>query len=502
VALCVGLPRAAPTPLHEGHRYERHRPEQTVLYRVVTTHWAAFRERVEEVGPLPRFVVNEVEAYLRCGILEFGHVRVACETCGFERLVAFSCKRRGFCPSCLGRRMSDTAVHLTEQVLPQVPIRQWVCSLPWGLRALVGYDRELCAEVAGAFVQELLRSLRFRAKRLFGLESARDAHPGAVTFLQRFDSALRLNVHFHTLALDGVYVRRGDAATGELVFRALPEPTDEDVLDVAQRTAQRVVTILSKHGRSLEGLGDEAERATERDPALASCVGAAARTPALRVVDRSRTRDNERVAVVMGFDVHAGAAIDGRDRPRVERLCRYLGRPPVAQDRLERLADGKVRYEMKKPWRDGTRFVIFEPDDLMARLCAMVPPPWFHMIRFHGVLAPNATLREQVVTSARLSAGAASPKPPAAPAFVEQLSLFGGSAKPDDTGVPSGRRPWAWLLRHVFSVDVTVCPKCSGPMRWLAVATTPEDIADSLARAGLGARAPRHARWLERHPSQ
>jgi hypothetical protein len=112
-------------------------------------------------------------------------------------------------------------------------------------------------------------------------------------------------VHVPTLALDGDYVRGGDAAAGELVFRALPAPTDEDVLEVARRTAQRVVAILSKHGRSLEGLGDEAARATERDPALASCVGAAARTPALRVADRSRARDNERVAVVMGFDVHA-----------------------------------------------------------------------------------------------------------------------------------------------------------------------------------------------------
>ncbi|WP_438003361.1 transposase [Sorangium sp. So ce321] len=128
---------------------------------------------------------------------------------------------------------------------------------------------------------------------------------------------------------------------------------------------------------------------------------------------------------------------------------------------------------MKKPWRDGTRFVLFEPDELIARLCAKVPPPWFPRIRFHGALAPNATLRKQVVASARLSAGAASPKPPAAPVGVEQLSLFDGSAKADDTGVPSDRRPWAWLLRHVFSVDVTVCPQCSSPMRWLAMATTP-----------------------------
>ena len=116
-----------------------HRPEETVLYRAVAEHWQSFRERVQTIGPLPRFVVREVEEYLRCGILEHGFIRVACEGCGFERLVSNSRKRRGFCPSCLGRRMSDGAMHLTEHVLPEVPIRQWVCSLPWGLRALVGF---------------------------------------------------------------------------------------------------------------------------------------------------------------------------------------------------------------------------------------------------------------------------------------------------------------------------------------------------------------------------
>jgi hypothetical protein len=146
-------------------------------------------------------------------------------------------------------------------------------------------------------------------------------------------------VHFHTLALDGVYVRGDGAAAGELAFRALPESTDEEGLDVARRTAQRVVAILSRHGRSLDGLGEPSENGAERDPALASCMGAAARTPALRVVERSRAREGERVAVVRGFDVHAGASIDGRDRPRVERLCRYLGRPPIAPARLEHLAD-------------------------------------------------------------------------------------------------------------------------------------------------------------------
>jgi hypothetical protein len=190
-AASVGLVGAAHAS-HEGHRDERHRPEETVLYRVVAEHWPSFRERVEAIGPLPRFVVREVEEYLRCGLLDDGFIRVACEGCGFERWVSFICKRRAFCPSCLGQRMSHSALYLTERILPEVPIT-------------------LCTEVVNAFVEELLRSLRRRAKRLFGLASVDRAFTGAVTFIQRFDSALRLNVHVHTLALDGVYVREDDS---------------------------------------------------------------------------------------------------------------------------------------------------------------------------------------------------------------------------------------------------------------------------------------------------
>jgi hypothetical protein len=173
--------RAAP----RSQRYERHRPEDTVLYQVLAKHWSDFLERAEQTGGLPRFVTTEVEAYLRCGRPEHGLLRLQCRRCGHEEVVALSCKRRGFCPSCLGRRMTDTALDLVERVLPVgVPVRQWVCSLPWRLRALCGYDRRLCADVVRAFVLEVSRSLRRRAKRVLGLASVKQAHTGAVAFVQ------------------------------------------------------------------------------------------------------------------------------------------------------------------------------------------------------------------------------------------------------------------------------------------------------------------------------
>jgi len=475
------LAHEAASPAVRGYR--RRRPEDTALYRCVEQHWDRFLEQAEEAGGLPRFVVREVEDYLRCGRLEHGCLRLACRDCGFERVVALSCKRRGFCPSCLGRRMTDTAVHLEQRVLPEVPLRQWVCSLPWRLRYLCGYDRKLCSEVVGAFVTEVMRSLRHRAKRLLGLDSVKQAHTGAVTFVQRFDSALRLNVHPHTLALDGVYVRDAD---GQLVFHALPEPSAAEVAEVALRTARRVGKVLKRHGRSLEGLFEgadesEADTLSEEQLALASCYGAAAKglglfgpragQPTLRLVQPELGRQGEPVAVVMGFNVHAKVTVHGRDRKGVERLCRYLGRPPIAQDRLTELGDGRLRYTMKKPWSDGTVALVFEPLDLIARLCALVPPPGFHMVRYHGVLSSHAALRPEVVPEP------VEQDPPPPP---RQLDLL------HDEETRLVRKPWAWLIRHVFLEDVSTCPKCSGPMRWLEVATSKEAAELLLARHGLG----------------
>ncbi len=194
--------RAARAARADG--YARRRPELTTLHRTLSAHWPAFVEQAEEAGGLPSFVVREVHDYLRCGLPEHGCALLVCLDCGRGVLVAFSCKHRGFCPSCCGRRMSDASLHLTERVLTEVPLRHWVCSLPFQLRHLLGYDRALCADVVSAFVKELSRSYRRRAKEVHGLSSIALAQTGAVTVVQRTDSALRLSVHFHTIAIDGV----------------------------------------------------------------------------------------------------------------------------------------------------------------------------------------------------------------------------------------------------------------------------------------------------------
>ena len=116
-------------------RYQRHRPEQTLLYRIVDEYYPAFAALMAERGrELPGYVQREFEEFLKCGRLEHGFLRVRCESCHTEHLVAFSCKRRGFCPSCSARRMAESAALLVDEVLPEQPMRQWVLSFPFQLQ--------------------------------------------------------------------------------------------------------------------------------------------------------------------------------------------------------------------------------------------------------------------------------------------------------------------------------------------------------------------------------
>jgi hypothetical protein len=111
------------------------------------------RERV-----VPRFVERELRSFLECGILANGFLRLHCDDCGKDRLVPFSCKGRGFCASCCGRRMAGTAAHLVDRVLPEVPIRQWVLSLPYTLRFRLAYDANLVSAVLHIFVNAVFDS--------------------------------------------------------------------------------------------------------------------------------------------------------------------------------------------------------------------------------------------------------------------------------------------------------------------------------------------------------
>ncbi|MCC6212593.1 MAG: transposase zinc-binding domain-containing protein, partial [Burkholderiales bacterium] len=182
-------------------RYERRRPEEAILHCLVREHLETFLAEVQARSGtgLPGFVKDEFEAFLECGVLAHGFLLVRCVDCAHEKVVAFSCKRRGFCPSCGARRMAESAAYLVDQVIPRVPVRQWVLSFPVALRILFAAQPELLTPVLRIVHRVIGRFLLRQA----GLKRA-TADTGAVTLIQRFGSAANLNNHLHCLVLDGV----------------------------------------------------------------------------------------------------------------------------------------------------------------------------------------------------------------------------------------------------------------------------------------------------------
>ena len=203
--------------------YERRRPEETTLYQVVADNLATLYGAVDDGAlgiALPRFVRKELEGYLDCGLLCRGFARLRCDGCEETRLVAFSCKGRGFCPSCLGRKMASTAAHLIEDVLPVgMLLRQWVLTVPFAWRKRRGYDGPLLSALTRLFVKTVLAFYRERG----GADAP--GQSGAVVAVQRTSPDLKLNPHVHAVFLDGV-VRAPREARDEPELARARAPVD------------------------------------------------------------------------------------------------------------------------------------------------------------------------------------------------------------------------------------------------------------------------------------
>ena len=168
------------------------------------------------------------------------------------------------------------------------------------------------------------------------------------------------------------------------------------------------------------------------------------------------------VGQVSGFSLHAGVAAKAHQRQKLERLCRYISRPAVSEQRLSLAPNGNVRYQLKTPYRDGTTHVIFEPLDFIARLAALVPKPRINLTRYHGVLAPNHRWR-RLVTPAKRGKG------------VKRIANT-------EVRSPAERHvamSWAQRLKRVFNIDIEVCGRCGGSVRVIACIED-QDIIDKI----------------------
>ena len=369
--------------------YARRRPEQSALHQVVRDNPRTLYAAIEQgfATPLPDFVKDELEGYVDCGILSRGFAVLACSECTERIVVGFSCRGLGFCASCLGRRMAETAANLVEHVLPErAPLRQFVLTLPFELRARLAYDGKLLGAVCQAFVDSVLDWYRrhFQARGLGGGKS------GAVTAVQRVSSDLRLNPHFHTLCLDGVYV---EDEHGELIFHPLPCLTNGDVADILQIATTRILRLLRHKGVVEDDAVNADETLADKEPALAelavaSTLGRVPAGPALRQTDPIRLRKGPDLehpkglcATAHGFSLHAATTARADDDAGREALCKYILRPPIARENIQLVADDLVRLQLKRPFSDGTFALDLDPLSLLVRLATTVPTipsnyPW------------------------------------------------------------------------------------------------------------------------------
>jgi hypothetical protein len=408
--------------------------------------------------------------------------------------------------------------------------------MPHEVRFYLAKDATLLSGVLKIFIDEIFRDYKRRARP----KRKRDAFCGGVTAVQRFGGALNLNVHFHSLLLDGVYIR--DEFTGELKFQRLPDPSTENVERLAWILKGKILAYLAKRGLyvrgepSLEGMAPD-----DVEPTLMDAVQAASVREWVALADRPhrvakagpRTEEwapppaKHLCGQAQGFTLHAAVEIGGRDRKGLEQVCRYLLRPPFNAERLERLSDGRIAYGFRKPRPDGTTHVVLEPLELMEKLAALVPPPRAHMVRYHGILAPHGGDRKRVVPKPPEPAptgvpdcgheeantlprpespfvpAPARPAPeetPSAPSRPRTPATSERPPPPPDPEPASSAEPpypkrwdWASLMKRGMDLDVLACPRCGDRMKVLAAIEDPEVIPRMLESMGLPSTEPPRA---------
>jgi len=313
--------------------YRQRHPENTVLYRVLATHFDSFLTRYETLfqrryGYLRPVVQEVVERYLDCGNPMCGFARIRCPECAREYLLTFSCKTRNFCPSCHAKRREAWSIWLGQNLLLKVPHRQVVFTIPKMIRPFFKYNRSLLGDLCLSAVRAITLYMKARADR--------DLMPGVVAVIQTFGNRLNFHPHLHMLVTEG-------GRTGDGSFQPVPIFSDTALTRIF---AHEVLTLL---------------------------------------VSKNLISPQAREKILSwrhsGFNTHSKVRTTTSQDAR--RVARYMAKPVLALKRLSfDEEEGKVIYQ----YGDGDADRV-EMDylDFIARVTAHIPDKGQVMIRYYAL---------------------------------------------------------------------------------------------------------------------
>jgi hypothetical protein len=385
--------------------------------------------------------------------------------------------------------------------------------------------------ITSLFINEVFRWQRERARE-DGLTKIRF---GALVMQHRFGSSLNLNTHLHAVFPDGVFSR---LPSGEVEFHELRPPAPDDLEDIAFNVHQRFLRWLKRHGFLKNEADDGYSNESPELSALEACAqGSLGLGNLVKKRSKPRTSNqdadeggfeqravNGRVGVSHGYSLYAGNPISAWDRDGRERLLRYCLRAPLSLERLSIGPDGNVIYQVKATRHGSETQRITSPMQFMARLVALIPPPYHPLLRYFGVFGPHSSWRKSIVPGVAPVAeqphdhGKPSVAPISKPGSSNSASVTSPTSLTDPTVASAiltattrsskqqtrkddvgprldapWRIDWATLLRRVHSVDALACP-CGGRLKFVELITEPSTAREILESMGLPTELPPIAR--------
>ena len=325
--------------------------------------------------------------------------------------------------------MVEVAANLVDDLIPKVPVRQWVLAIPKRIRPFIHNNPEIAKAVLKIFASSIEKHFK-KSHPLFN-----KAKFGGVTFFQRFGSSLNVHPHYHNCIIDGLFLLQDN----ELIFHEVS--VNQEIVESILNNVRKRVLSLFKRRRYLQP--EEVSN--------------------MLIWDHGG-----------GFSIDASVRIEAYDRDGLERLIRYCARPIFASNRLKwTKGHKKLIYESSKPLPNGRMSITLDPLELIEKLSLLIPPPRKHRHFYHGVLAPNSSLRKKVAAKANLVVN----KDIKEKVQVESQKLLFKSR-------------WAKLLARIYEVNPLICSNCGQEMEIIAFITTPKEVYKILDHIGEPTKSP------------